>query len=44
MVERVIEKERSNFCELFDPSDRPPGEKSAPSEDALRKAAEDLFK
>ena len=44
MVERVLEKERANFCELFDPADRPLSTGAGKPEDALRKAAEDLFR
>jgi predicted RNA-binding Zn-ribbon protein involved in translation (DUF1610 family) len=45
MVERVLNKERANFCELFDPTMKPLRDGHG-SEDAgaLRKAAEDLFK
>lgn len=44
MVERVLEKERANFCELFDPADRPLSAGAGKPEDALRKAAEDIFR
>ena len=44
MVERVLDKERANFCELFDPSDRPSAGDAGTGEHALRRAAEDLFK
>jgi hypothetical protein len=44
MVERVLDKDRANFCELFDPSDRPATGLAVASEETLRKAAEDLFK
>lgn len=33
-----------NFCELFEPTDRPEGNGERPAADALIKAAEDLFK
>lgn len=44
MVERVLKKERANFCELFDPSDRPAAVNTGPEKGVLRQAAEDLFK
>jgi len=44
MVERVLEKERANFCELFEPGRPAATAGLAPSDDALRKAAEELFK
>jgi hypothetical protein len=44
MVERVLEKERANFCELFEPGRPAATAGSVPSDDALRKAAEGLFK
>ncbi|MFZ9594907.1 MAG: hypothetical protein ACO3A2_02395 [Bdellovibrionia bacterium] len=45
-AERVVEKERSNFCEYFKPSPLRPGGASGAedSKEALRKAAEALFK
>lgn len=43
-VERVLDKERANFCELFDPSDRPAGGTDRASDEDLREAAEALFK
>lgn len=43
-VERVIEKERANFCELFEPTLEPLSDKAATTGDDLRQAAEDLFK
>jgi hypothetical protein len=43
-VERVIDKARSNFCEWFEPTLNPaPGARSTDA-DALRSAAEALFK
>ena len=43
-VERVLEKERANFCELFEPTDSPIGAGAdAPADDLVR-AAENLFK
>ncbi len=43
-VERVLEKEKANFCELFEPTMEPLTDKASASDDALRQAAEDLFK
>ncbi|MBK1701221.1 hypothetical protein [Thiococcus pfennigii] len=44
MVERVLAKDRANFCEWFEPADRvPQGGTSSPGED-LRAAAEALFR
>jgi hypothetical protein len=43
-VERVLEKEKANFCELFEPSMTPLSDGAPSSEDVLRQAAEDLFK
>jgi hypothetical protein len=44
MTEPVLEKERANFCELFEPTHRPAGGGSNTAGDDLVKAAEDLFK
>lgn len=49
LVERIIDKERGNFCEWFEPALRGAtthGRQDACSEEgaALRRAAEDLFK
>ncbi len=41
-ADRVVDKEKSNFCDFFKPSDRAGG--SAASKDALKAAAEALFK
>jgi hypothetical protein len=43
IAERVVDKERANFCELFEPAENP-GEAKATSAEELLKAAEDLFK
>ena len=45
MVERVVDKARANFCELFEAT-TPTGLQgaAAPDEDGLRQAAEALFK
>ncbi len=40
-AERVVEKERSNFCDYFSPSDKSGG--GAKSRDDLKSAAEALF-
>ena len=45
MVERVLNKERANFCELFDPTMKPLRDsRGSEDADALRRAADDLFK
>ena len=44
MAEAILEKERANFCEFFEPTDRPAGSGMAPNAEDLIKAAEDLFK
>lgn len=44
MVERVLEKERANFCELFEPTDSPVGGGPSSGAGDLILAAEDLFK
>jgi hypothetical protein len=43
-VERVLDKEKPNFCELFEATLTPLQSGVATSDDAIRKAAEDLFK
>jgi hypothetical protein len=44
MAERVLDKERANFCEWFEPTTDPvQGSGRGTSEDLL-KAAQDLFK
>jgi hypothetical protein len=43
-VERVIDKARSNFCEWFEPTQNPKAGGGAPDVDALRGAAEALFR
>lgn len=43
-VERVLEKEKPNFCELFEPTATPLAENRNSSAESLRQAAEDLFK
>lgn len=45
LVERVLDKDRSNFCDLFEPAIRPGGATAKAEDPArLRQAAEDLFK
>jgi hypothetical protein len=44
MVERVLDKERANYCELFEPSLDASGQSSGEPGADLLKAAEDLFK
>jgi hypothetical protein len=43
-ADRVMEKEKANFCELFEPTLSPLSDNQNTSDDALRQAAEDLFK
>jgi len=43
-VERVIEKARSNFCDLFEPTLSPRPVAATGDADALRQAAESLFR
>ena len=42
-ADRVVEKERSNFCDYFNPSSANAGT-GAPTRDALKAAADALFK
>lgn len=42
VAEEVLDKTRANYCEYFEPTARTGGARGAP--DALRRAAEDLFK
>lgn len=44
MAERVLEKTRANFCGYFEPTTKPQDEGTTTSDEALRQAAEDLFK
>lgn len=44
MVEPILNKERANFCELFEPTDRPAAGTAGSTAEDLVKAAEDLFK
>jgi hypothetical protein len=44
MVERVLDKDRANFCELFEPTGNPAGGGTDTSADDLFRAAEELFK
>lgn len=41
-AERVVDKEQSNFCDYFKPASK--SDASAPARDALKAAAEALFK
>jgi predicted RNA-binding Zn-ribbon protein involved in translation (DUF1610 family) len=43
IAERVVDKERPNFCDLFEPVARA-GSTAKPSADDLRSAAEALFR
>ena len=44
MAERVMEKTKANFCGYFEPTDTPQGDDAQSADDAIRQAAEDLFK
>ncbi len=44
MADRVMDKERANFCGYFEATADPLGGDAGESQDALRQAAEDLFK
>jgi len=44
MVERIVDKERANFCDLFEPSLTAGPSGTVPDADAMRRAAEALFK
>jgi hypothetical protein len=45
LAERVLDKTRANFCEHFDPTDRPASAAAATAPaDSLRQAAQDLFR
>ncbi len=44
VAEAVLEKERPNFCDFFEPGDPDRGGEGAVATEDLRKAAEDLFK
>jgi hypothetical protein len=44
MVERVMDKERANFCGYFEPTADVGTSDTGIPDDDLRKAAEDLFK
>jgi len=44
MTEPVLEKERANFCELFEPTDNPVGGGTGTVAVDLLKTAENLFK
>lgn len=44
MAEAVMNKERANFCEFFDPSPSTGGTGGTVAADDLLKAADDLFK
>jgi predicted RNA-binding Zn-ribbon protein involved in translation (DUF1610 family) len=43
-VERVVDKQRANFCEWLEPNPAPPGGAPATDADALRAAAEAIFR
>jgi hypothetical protein len=44
MEERILDKSKANFCELFEPAENPLPSGAKPDLDALRQAADDLFK
>jgi hypothetical protein len=44
MTEPVLEKERANFCELFEPTEKPADSAPGSEPEDLLKAAESLFK
>ena len=44
MADRVMDKTHANFCGYFEPTTSPRGDGEKSAEDALRQAAEDLFK
>ena len=44
VAERVLDKQRANFCDFFEPTAAPAAGTANDSPDGLRRAAEDLFK
>ncbi len=44
LAEHLLDKERANFCEHFDPAEAPASSGPMNDRDALKKAADDLFK
>jgi hypothetical protein len=44
LVERVLVKDRANFCDYFEPTTAAVGPSEGPSPADLLKAAQDLFK
>ena len=44
LVERVLDKERANFCDYFEPTEEAATSSSQTSVEEMLKAAEDLFK
>jgi hypothetical protein len=44
IAEEVMDKERANFCDFFEPSSETSADGRASSQEDLLKAAEDLFK
>jgi predicted RNA-binding Zn-ribbon protein involved in translation (DUF1610 family) len=44
MAEEVVDRERANFCDFFEPSSEAGAGEQASSQEELLKAAEDLFK
>ena len=44
LAEHLLDKERANFCEHFDPAESPASSGMADNQDLLKEAAEALFK
>ena len=44
MVERILDKTRANFCELFEPTSPAASDEPVSDAEQLLRAAEDLFK
>lgn len=44
MAERILDKAKANFCEHFEPAENPLSSGETADRDALRQAADDLFK
>ena len=44
VAERILDKEKANYCDFFQPSDKYTGDADSTSQEILRQAAADLFK
>jgi hypothetical protein len=44
MADRVLDKQKANFCSFFEPTMELSANSNQNAQDALRQAAEDLFK